>query len=79
MKDDEQAFEWYLKSAKGGDENGQYKVSYYYQKGIDIVKDDEKAFEWLLKSAKMEIPKFIVAVCFTHEVGTKKHIVESIM
>ncbi|KAF0437538.1 HCP-like protein [Gigaspora margarita] len=49
-KDDKKAFEWYLKSAKGGNSDGQCFLASCYEEGVS--KDHNKAFEWFLKSAE---------------------------
>ncbi|RHZ74817.1 hypothetical protein Glove_219g162 [Diversispora epigaea] len=51
-EDEGKAFQWYLKSAEGGDSDGQYSLGYCYQNGIGTTKDEEKAFRWYLKSAE---------------------------
>ncbi|RHZ71733.1 hypothetical protein Glove_255g13 [Diversispora epigaea] len=59
-KDEEKAFQWYLKSAKrgnhlrqteGGSGYGQHNLRYCYENGMR-TKDEEKAFQWYLKSAE---------------------------
>src|ERR1043166_9381453 len=50
-KDKFKAFEFYLKSAEGGNSDAQNNVGYCYQNGIGIKKDEKKAFEWYLKAA----------------------------
>ncbi|CAB4472922.1 unnamed protein product [Rhizophagus irregularis] len=45
-KDEFKAFEFYLKSAEGGNSDAQNNLGYCYQNGIGITKDEKKAFEW---------------------------------
>ncbi|RHZ57536.1 hypothetical protein Glove_386g18 [Diversispora epigaea] len=51
-KDEEKAFEWYMKSAEGGSNRGQFSLGNCYRDGIGITKDEEKAFRWYMKSAE---------------------------
>ncbi|RHZ64743.1 hypothetical protein Glove_320g193 [Diversispora epigaea] len=51
-RDEEKAFQWYLKSAKGGNSYGQFILGGCYRQGIGTTKDEEKAFQWYLKSAE---------------------------
>ncbi|GBB90794.1 hypothetical protein RclHR1_01790001 [Rhizophagus clarus] len=50
-KDEFKAFEFYLKSAVGGNLSAQNNLGYCYQNGIGITKNEKKAFEWYLKAA----------------------------
>ncbi|RIA91594.1 hypothetical protein C1645_821818 [Glomus cerebriforme] len=45
-------FEFYLKSAEGGDKYALCKVGDYYYYGRSILKDESEVFEWYLKAAK---------------------------
>src|SRR5260364_417825 len=51
-KDEKKALEWYLKSARNENTDGQLNVGMCYQNGIGVSKNEKKAFEWYLKSAK---------------------------
>ncbi|RHZ43512.1 hypothetical protein Glove_1033g34 [Diversispora epigaea] len=45
--DGEDAFQWYLKLAGGGNNDGQFILGNYYMNGIGTKKDEEKHFsEW---------------------------------
>ncbi|RHZ82064.1 hypothetical protein Glove_114g176 [Diversispora epigaea] len=48
-KDKKKAFQWYLKSAEGGNHMGQRNLGCCYQQGIGTIKDEEKAFQWYLR------------------------------
>ncbi|RHZ79170.1 hypothetical protein Glove_151g74 [Diversispora epigaea] len=48
-KDEEKAFQCYLRSTEGGYCDGQYNTN-----GIGTTKDEKKAFQWCLKLAKEE-------------------------
>ncbi|RHZ86591.1 hypothetical protein Glove_48g76 [Diversispora epigaea] len=43
-KDEEKAFQCYLKSAEGGSHEGKNNIGYCYSNGIGTIKDEEKAF-----------------------------------
>ncbi|RHZ45804.1 hypothetical protein Glove_648g10 [Diversispora epigaea] len=54
-KDEENAFQWFVKSAEGGNRVnnvGQDSLGNCYQDGIESTKDEEKAFQWYLKSVE---------------------------
>ncbi|RHZ84454.1 hypothetical protein Glove_81g71 [Diversispora epigaea] len=51
-KDDEKAFQWYMKSAEGGNHTAQCSLGYRYENGIGTTKYEKKAFQWYMKSAK---------------------------
>ncbi|RHZ57520.1 hypothetical protein Glove_386g34 [Diversispora epigaea] len=50
-KDEEKAFQWYLRSAEDENNNGQNNLGYYYN-DIGTTKDEEKTFHWYIKSAE---------------------------
>ncbi|RHZ71744.1 hypothetical protein Glove_255g18 [Diversispora epigaea] len=52
FRDNEKAFQRYLKSAEGGNYKGQNMLGYCYQNGIGTIKDEGKPFHWFLKSAE---------------------------
>lgn len=47
MNDFEQAFEWYLKAARGGDDAGRIYVSECYIKGQGVEQNIDEAIKWL--------------------------------
>ncbi|RHZ89379.1 hypothetical protein Glove_15g26 [Diversispora epigaea] len=51
-KDEVKAFQWYLKSAKGGNHMEQNNRVNCYHDGIGTLKDEEKAFQSYIKSAE---------------------------
>ncbi|RHZ79963.1 hypothetical protein Glove_139g258 [Diversispora epigaea] len=51
-KDEEKAFQWYMKSAEGGNCSGQNNLGDCYRNGIGTTTDEEKAFQWFMKSAE---------------------------
>ncbi|GBB94209.1 hypothetical protein RclHR1_02310015 [Rhizophagus clarus] len=53
VKDDEKAFEWYLKSANNGCATAQCGLGYCYENGIGTEKDMNKAHEWYFKFSAM--------------------------
>ncbi|RHZ57819.1 hypothetical protein Glove_383g4 [Diversispora epigaea] len=72
--DHAKAFQWYLKSAEGGDKNGQHNIGYFYENGIGTTKDEGKAFKWYLKSAQGGNLKgqFKLGTCYFSGIGTIK-------
>ncbi|RHZ89412.1 hypothetical protein Glove_14g9 [Diversispora epigaea] len=61
---DKEKFQWYLKSAEGGDHGGQNNLGSY----------EEKAFQWYLKSAEGGDNKgqCNLGYCYQHGIGTTK-------
>ncbi|MBP5340720.1 MAG: sel1 repeat family protein [Prevotella sp.] len=53
-KNDEKAYEWYLKSAKQGSAKAQYQVGKCLKNGTGVEKDRKKAVEWFVKAAKQD-------------------------
>ncbi|RHZ83839.1 hypothetical protein Glove_87g38 [Diversispora epigaea] len=51
-KDEKKAFQWYLKSAEGGNSEAMFEFGNRYEYGIGTTKDEEKVFQWYLKSAE---------------------------
>jgi TPR repeat protein len=50
-KNYDDSFQWYLKSAKKGLCQAQYKLSYLYEHGLGITQNKDESFDWLLKAA----------------------------
>ncbi|RHZ84535.1 hypothetical protein Glove_79g93 [Diversispora epigaea] len=75
-KDEEKAFQWYLKSAEGGDHTGQFNLGDCFEKGIGTTKDEEKAFQWYLKSAEGgdHAGQNILGHCYEKGIGTTKDV-----
>src|SRR6266542_2579841 len=76
-KDEFKAFEFYLKSAEGGNSGAQNNLGYCYQNGIGVTKDEEKAFEWYLKAANEgdSYAQYNLGVCYQIRTGIiKKHL-----
>lgn len=51
VKNQEEAFTWFERSAKQGNKYGEYNLGRYYQYGLGIVKNLQSAIEWYEKSA----------------------------
>ncbi|RHZ88958.1 hypothetical protein Glove_19g64 [Diversispora epigaea] len=49
---EEKVFQWYLKSAEGGNSNGQDSLGNCYSNRIGTTKDEEKAVTWYSKSSE---------------------------
>lgn len=49
-----EAFEWFLKAAKLGYDQAQYKVGIFYEHGAGIIKDYSEAEKWYLKAASQK-------------------------
>ncbi|RHZ83587.1 hypothetical protein Glove_91g45 [Diversispora epigaea] len=73
-KDEEKAFQWFLKSSEGGNHFGQYSLGTCYYEGIGITKDEEKAFQWSLKSAEggNSHGQCLLGDCYQLGIGTLK-------
>ncbi|RHZ44900.1 hypothetical protein Glove_707g76 [Diversispora epigaea] len=73
-KDEEKAFQWYLKSAEGGNLMGQYNLGHCYHDEIGTTKDEEKAFLWYMKSAKEgnSYGQHNLGYCYEKGIGTTK-------
>lgn len=56
-KDDDVHFEYYLKAAKQGSANAQFKIGVYYDKGKGVTQDWAKAVEWYTKAAEQGYAK----------------------
>ncbi|UZO08334.1 uncharacterized protein OCT59_028592 [Rhizophagus irregularis] len=73
-KDEFKAFEFYLKSAEGGNSDAQNNLGYCYQNGIGITKDEKKAFEWYLKASNESNlhAQYNLGICYQNGIGTNK-------
>ncbi|RHZ86474.1 hypothetical protein Glove_50g58 [Diversispora epigaea] len=70
----EKAFQRFMKSAKGGNSDGQNNLGYCYLCGIGTTNDEEKAFQWHLKSAEggNNDGQNYLGYCYLRGIGTKK-------
>lgn len=50
--DDSNAFDWFVKAAQNGDENGKYWLGQAYLDGKGTIQDSKKALRWTLSSAQ---------------------------
>jgi len=50
-KNDELAFEWFMKAAEQGDAQAQYEVAHMYKNGLGTPKNLELTFEWFHRAA----------------------------
>lgn len=75
-KDEKQANEWLLKSAKQNYANAQFKLAYSYAGGRGVEKDLSEAFSWFLKAAENgdEEAQFIVAGMYKNGQGIEKNL-----
>ncbi|RHZ79881.1 hypothetical protein Glove_140g4 [Diversispora epigaea] len=71
---EKEGFQWYMKSAKEGNRNGQYNPGICYKNGIETTNDKTKAFQWYLKSAEGGNCKgeCSLGVCYHHGDGATK-------
>lgn len=68
---DEQAFYWYMKSAKAGNAQAQNTVADLYYLGASGVKQNRKtAFKWFLKAAKNNHAEAQNNLAFAYQIGT---------
>ncbi|RHZ73726.1 hypothetical protein Glove_229g102 [Diversispora epigaea] len=73
-KDEKKAFQWYVKSAEGGNIIGQNTLGECYYYGNGTTKDEEKAFQWYLKSAEGgdSNGQHNLGHCYINGIGTSK-------
>jgi TPR repeat protein len=73
-KDEFKAFEFYLKSAKGGNLSAQNNLGYCYQNGIGVTKNEKEAFEWYLKAANEGDlqAQYNLGICYQNGIGVNK-------
>ncbi|RHZ89442.1 hypothetical protein Glove_14g11 [Diversispora epigaea] len=71
---DKEEFQWYMKSAEGGNLLGQNNLGYCYDNGIGTTKDEKKAFQWYLKSAEGgdHTGQVNLGYCYDNGIGTTK-------
>ena len=51
-KNEEKAYEWFLKAAECGDAMAQYNVAYCYEHGVGVEQSDDNAIYWLARAAE---------------------------
>ena len=73
-KDEETAFHWFLKAAKGGCLDAMDNLGNCYKDGDGIEKDLELAIEWYMKAAKAGLPwgQYHLARCFLNGTGVEE-------
>jgi hypothetical protein len=76
-KNDNTAFEWYMKASKNNDINGHYEVGHCYSYGYGVKKDNDKAFEYFKRAAdtddgELNIALFYLATCYKYGHGVQK-------
>ncbi|RHZ79193.1 hypothetical protein Glove_151g16 [Diversispora epigaea] len=69
-KDEKKAFQWYLKSAEGGDSGAH--LGLLYEEGVGTTKDHRKAFQWYFKSAEggYSSGQYNLGNCYLNGIGT---------
>ncbi|RHZ77514.1 hypothetical protein Glove_177g112 [Diversispora epigaea] len=74
IKDEENTFHWYLKSAEGGNSLCQCYPEVCYWNGIGTTKGEKKAFQWYLKSAEgwNGNGQYILDYCYKNGIGTTR-------
>ena len=70
-KDDNKAFNWWLKAAQNGHIKAMFCVGSCYGEGKGVSKDIVKAFEWFLKAAENGDTDSMhnVAYCYSYGIG----------
>ncbi|RIA90344.1 hypothetical protein C1645_876138, partial [Glomus cerebriforme] len=73
-KDENKAFEFYLKSSEGGNASAQNNLGNCYQNGIGTKKDEKKAFECYLKAANEGdlYAQYNLGMCYQNGIGINK-------
>jgi len=52
VKDDKQAFKWFIKAAEQGHSTAQHYISIMYSVGTGVTQDDKQAVKWQIKAAE---------------------------
>ena len=80
MKNDQAAFEAYLKAAEKGDMDAQLNVSRKFYKGIGVTQNYDKAFYWVKKAAEQKLAdaENLLGFYFSHGIGTKTNFAEAV-
>ncbi|KAG0164094.1 hypothetical protein DFQ28_010813 [Apophysomyces sp. BC1034] len=87
FEDAENAWHWFLKSAKNGNKYAQYMVGVHYERGLIVEKDDEKAAYYFSQSAEqgfaeaqtvlgirlMEQKKYSEGICWLERAVDMRH------
>ncbi|GBB88340.1 hypothetical protein RclHR1_01490021 [Rhizophagus clarus] len=73
-KNENTAFEWYMKASRKNDINGHYEVGYCYSYECGVKKNYDKAFEYFQRAAdgELNIALHYLAKCYEYGHGTQK-------
>ena len=68
----EEAFDWFMKAAEGGNASAQYKLGLCYLDGKGVVPDSLESFKWINKAAEQNHTGALnqLAYCYAEGVGT---------
>ncbi|CAJ0845018.1 8587_t:CDS:2, partial [Entrophospora sp. SA101] len=73
-KDENKAFEWYLKSAEDENSSGHNQLGHFYQYGIGVERNYNEAYQYYLKSAKNQnsVGQYNVGYCYHHGIDIQQ-------
>lgn len=74
----EKAFQFYMKAAQLGSNEGMAEVGLCYLKGEGVKKNDNLAFEWLSRSNDGRYRSYHLAQCYLKGIGTNKDIEKAV-
>ncbi|RHZ70128.1 hypothetical protein Glove_275g42 [Diversispora epigaea] len=80
LKDEKNAFKWFLEAAEKGYPLAQYYLGDFYEMGYGIDRNKVKAFEWFKKAAGNNCiaSQYTLGKCFYEGNGTKKDLINAI-
>ena len=73
-KDNEKAFEWYLKAAEQGDSDSMMDIALMYASGTGTEQNTIEALKWIIIAAKKGLPRAIEERASLSTQYTKKQI-----
>ena len=73
-EDQREAFDWFKKSAEGGDAEGQANLGHMYCAGQGVSKSEFEGAKWLLKAAEQgqKYAQFNIGKCYRDGAGVAK-------
>ena len=78
-KDKKKAFEYYMKAAQLGSDEGAAEVGACYLNGDGIEQNDSQAFVWLFRSKDGRYGAYNLAQCYLKGIGTEKDIEKAVV
>lgn len=78
-KDKKKAFDYYMKAAELGSDEGSAEVGACYLNGDGIEQNDSQAFAWLFRSKDGRYGAYNLAQCYLKGIGTEKDIEKAVV